>query len=509
MKPPLITLIKNNCSYNGNPSEDPQQHISTFLKTCNAVKTDGSDHDTYKILLFPFSLKGEAAQWFETFPQGSITSWDDLVTKFLAKFTSSRQIIQLKKEEHLFTQRDEEPLFKAWERYKKANDKVGFRAFYEGLTPETRKAVDYFSDGLLKATTNAQGITDFNNKGVHNQHPSEKPQNAIPEKEVASIEEVNAFKDQNKQMHHQPQQNMELSAAVNAKFPPWRPHSYLRMREPQHQEHGSFHQDNSMTTTNQHLPTTNTTQSQYSQHRHSQTHLNWRRSEYQNHRPREFHYNNPNFINHQKHHHSNNNHYMPPPHPPFLPSTCHNQPTSQDSQRITNLEILMERMMKHQEETTRNQEMLMRGIEEQIVQLAKYFAEMGEKKPDTFFKTIEDKPTNNKDATKKEGWKGIIEDNKKILDKGSTSQGKHNKEFFQEEAEDRTKEKQKILTGKFALGDRVMINIQPLKVSPQLSDHYTVTKILPQECIEVIKEETGRKFTVKTDKLRHCDFRPP
>ena len=147
MKPPLITLIKNNCSYDGNPSEDPQQHISTFLRTCNAVKTDGPDHDTYKILLFPFSLKGEAAQWFETFPQGSITSWDDLVTKFLAKFTSSREIIQLKEEEHLFTQGDEEPLFKAWERYKKATDKVGFRAFYEGLTPETRKAVDYFSDG--------------------------------------------------------------------------------------------------------------------------------------------------------------------------------------------------------------------------------------------------------------------------------------------------------------------------------------------------------------------------
>ncbi|KAL4381569.1 hypothetical protein AHAS_Ahas04G0146600 [Arachis hypogaea] len=504
MKPPLITLIKNNCSYDGSPSEDPQQHISTFLRTCNAVKTDGPDQDTYKILLFPFSLKGEAAQWFETFPQGSITSWDDLVTKFLAKFTSSKQIIQLKEEEHLFTQGDEEPLFKAWERYKRATDKVGFRAFYEGLTPETRKAVDYFSDGLLKVTTNAQGITDFNDKGDNNQHPSKKPHNASSEKEVENIEEVNAFKDQNKQMHHQPQQNIELSAAVNAKFPPWRPHSYLRMREPQHQEQGSFRQDNSMTTTDQHPPPTNTTQSQYPQHRHFQTHLNWRRSEYQNHRPREFHYNNPNFINHQKHHYSNNNHCMPPPHSPFLSSTCHNHPTLQDSQRITNLEILMERMMKHQEETTRNQEMLMRGLEKQIAQVAKHFVEIGEKKPNTFFQTSEDKPTNNEDATKKEGWKRIIGDN----EKGSTSQEKHNREFLQRETAEKTKDKQKISTGKFSLGDQVMINTQPLKVSPQLSGHYTVTKILPQECIEVIKEETGRKFIVKTDRLRHCDFQP-
>ncbi|KAL4393994.1 hypothetical protein AHAS_Ahas02G0107600 [Arachis hypogaea] len=236
---------------------------------------------------------------------------------------------------------------------------------------------------------------------------------------------------------------MELSAAVNAKFPPWRPHSYLRMRESQHQEQGSFHQGNPMTTNNQHHPPTNTTQSQYSQYRHSQTHLNWRRNEYQNHKPRDFNYNNPNFTNQQKHHYSNNNHYMPPSHPLFQPLTPQNQPISQDSQRITDLEILIERMMKHQEETTRNQEMLIKGIEEQIAQLAKYFAEMGEKKSNTFLKTIEDKPTDNKDATKKEGWKRIIEDNEKTLDKGSTSQEKHNKEFFQGEPEDRTKKSRK------------------------------------------------------------------
>ncbi|KAL4374244.1 hypothetical protein AHAS_Ahas05G0162400 [Arachis hypogaea] len=289
-------------------------------------------------------------------------------------------------------------------------------------------------------------------------------------------EGVNAFKDLNRQMHPQPQQNMETSAAVSTKFPPWRPHSYLRMRESQHQEQGSFHQGNLMITNNQYHTPTNTIQSQPSQHRHSQTHLNWRRSEYQNRRPREFHYNNPNFINHHKHHYSNNNHYMPPPHPLFPPLTSHNQPISQDSQRITNLEILIERMMKHQEETRRNQTMLIKRIEEQIAQLAKHFAEIGEKKPNTFLKPIEDKPTNNEDATKKEGWKRIIEDN----EKGSTSQEKHNREFLQRETEDRTKDKQKSPTGKFSLGDRVMINIQTMKVSPQLSDHYTVTKILPQ-----------------------------
>ncbi|KAL4394300.1 hypothetical protein AHAS_Ahas02G0138200 [Arachis hypogaea] len=56
-------------------------------------------------------------------------------------------------------------------------------------------------------------------------------------------------------------------------------------------------------------------------------------------------------------------------------------------------------MMKHQEEITKNQEMLIRRIEEQIAQLVKHFAEMGEKKANTLPRATEDKPTNNEDAT--------------------------------------------------------------------------------------------------------------
>ena len=124
MKPQLITLIENNCSYGGNPLEDSEQHLSIFLRICDVV-----NHDVYKLLLFPFSLKDEAAQWLETLPQGSITSWDGLVAKFLAKFSTSRQNIKMKEGTHPFMQGEEEPLLKAWERYKKANDKVAFQAF--------------------------------------------------------------------------------------------------------------------------------------------------------------------------------------------------------------------------------------------------------------------------------------------------------------------------------------------------------------------------------------------
>ena len=39
LKPQLITLVQNNCSYGGGPLEDPNQHLSTFLRICDTVKT--------------------------------------------------------------------------------------------------------------------------------------------------------------------------------------------------------------------------------------------------------------------------------------------------------------------------------------------------------------------------------------------------------------------------------------------------------------------------------------
>ncbi|XP_057747508.1 uncharacterized protein LOC130966707 [Arachis stenosperma] len=165
IKPQLITLIKKNYSYGGNPLEDPEQHISIFLRTCGAVNPDGVNHDTLK-----------------------------------------------------------------------------------------------------------------------------------------------------------------------AQFPPWKPHSYLRMRASQHQEQ------------------------------------------------RDFNYNNPNFPTLQKHHYTSNNQYIPPHYPPFQPPTPNNQPISQDSQRITNLNIIVERMMKHQEMISKNHEASFGRIERQIEQLAKNFTEVSEKK---------------------------------------------------------------------------------------------------------------------------------
>ncbi|XP_057747107.1 uncharacterized protein LOC130966335 [Arachis stenosperma] len=340
MKPQLVTLIKNNCSYGGSPLEDPKQHISTFLRTCGVVNLEGVNHDTWKLSLFPFSLRDEAAQWLETMPQGSITSWDELVTKFLTKFSSSQQNVKMKEGVQPFIQGEEESLFKPWEKYKKANDKEGFRAFYVGLTPETRRAVDYVLDNLFKATAAGQGTTELKNKRANNQHSPETPQNATSDEEIKNLEGMKAIMNQSKHLHQQTQQQLGSiarqidflhSTIVKAQFSPWKPHSYLGIKESHCQEQGDFN------------------------------------------------YNNPNCPNLQTIHHTNNNQYIPPHYTPFQPLTPHDQPISQDSQRITNLEILVERMMKHQEMISKNHEASFGRIERQMKQLAKSITEVSEK----------------------------------------------------------------------------------------------------------------------------------
>ncbi|GKA70884.1 zf-CCHC domain-containing protein [Tanacetum coccineum] len=55
-----IRLVQNGCSFHGHRSEDPNQHLKDFIKN--------------------------SSNWLERLPAGSITTWEDLTTHFLAQF---------------------------------------------------------------------------------------------------------------------------------------------------------------------------------------------------------------------------------------------------------------------------------------------------------------------------------------------------------------------------------------------------------------------------------------
>ncbi|XP_070017086.1 uncharacterized protein LOC142172439 [Nicotiana tabacum] len=106
--------------------------------------------DYVRLTLFPFSLLGEAKRWLKAEPANSITSWDDLARKFLARFFPSGKTAKIRSEIVAFKQKVGESLYLAWERFKgilrdyphhNQTNEVLVHTFIEGLHPQTKIVV--------------------------------------------------------------------------------------------------------------------------------------------------------------------------------------------------------------------------------------------------------------------------------------------------------------------------------------------------------------------------------
>nr|GFA34872.1 reverse transcriptase domain-containing protein [Tanacetum cinerariifolium] len=71
-----------------------------------------------KLMLFPFSLEGEARIWLEKEPPRSIFTWDDLFSKFINQFFPPSKTTNLRNEITNFQQRFDESFSEAWDRFK-------------------------------------------------------------------------------------------------------------------------------------------------------------------------------------------------------------------------------------------------------------------------------------------------------------------------------------------------------------------------------------------------------
>ncbi|GJU10451.1 zinc finger, CCHC-type containing protein [Tanacetum coccineum] len=81
-----IRLVQNGCSFHGLRSEDPNQHLKDFLKLVDSLDLDGENRERIRLRLFHFSQRGQASNWLKRLPTGSISTWEDLATRFLAQF---------------------------------------------------------------------------------------------------------------------------------------------------------------------------------------------------------------------------------------------------------------------------------------------------------------------------------------------------------------------------------------------------------------------------------------
>ncbi|GJX39413.1 zinc finger, CCHC-type containing protein [Tanacetum coccineum] len=119
-----IRLVQNGCSFHGLWSEDPNQHLKDFLKLVDSLDLDGDNRKRTRLCLFQFSLHDQASNWLERLPAGSITTWEDLTTRFLAQFFLAGRTAKLRNDILMFEQHHRESLSEAWTRQQQ-DDMIG------------------------------------------------------------------------------------------------------------------------------------------------------------------------------------------------------------------------------------------------------------------------------------------------------------------------------------------------------------------------------------------------
>nr|GEU35765.1 zinc finger, CCHC-type [Tanacetum cinerariifolium] len=105
-------------------SEDPNQHLKDFLKLVDSLDLNGENRERTRLRLFQFSLRDHASNWLERLPAGSISTWEDLTTRFLAQFFPLGRTAKLHNDILMFQQHQEESLSEAWTRFKDLLRKV-------------------------------------------------------------------------------------------------------------------------------------------------------------------------------------------------------------------------------------------------------------------------------------------------------------------------------------------------------------------------------------------------
>nr|GFA72991.1 hypothetical protein [Tanacetum cinerariifolium] len=79
LKQMLINLVQSN-QFTGR--QDPHNHLRFFNKVTSTFRHPEVPNTTIKLLLFPFSLDGEARIWLDKEPSRSILTWEDLLDTF-------------------------------------------------------------------------------------------------------------------------------------------------------------------------------------------------------------------------------------------------------------------------------------------------------------------------------------------------------------------------------------------------------------------------------------------
>ncbi|GJR66347.1 reverse transcriptase domain-containing protein [Tanacetum coccineum] len=170
LKQPLINLVQSN-KFTGR--QDPHNHLRFFNKVTSTFRHPEVPNTSIKLLLFPFSLDGEARDWLDKEPPRSILTWDDLVLKFINQFFPPSKTTYLRNEITTFYQKPNETFNEAWERFKgllRQCPHHGFSelhqldTFYNSLNTNDQDALDSAAGGNFLDKMPREGLAIIESK---------------------------------------------------------------------------------------------------------------------------------------------------------------------------------------------------------------------------------------------------------------------------------------------------------------------------------------------------------
>ncbi|GKC90920.1 zinc finger, CCHC-type containing protein [Tanacetum coccineum] len=128
-----IRLVQNGCSFYGLRCEDPNQHLKDFLKLVDSLDLNGDNR--------------------------SVSTWEDLTTRFLAQFFSPGRSAKLRNDILMFQQHQGKSLSEAWAHFNDLLQKVPhhginlwlqIQIFYDRINETLKETIDYAAEGRLR-----------------------------------------------------------------------------------------------------------------------------------------------------------------------------------------------------------------------------------------------------------------------------------------------------------------------------------------------------------------------
>ncbi|GKE14152.1 retrovirus-related pol polyprotein from transposon TNT 1-94 [Tanacetum coccineum] len=117
LKGQFLKELRSN-TFSGSDHEDANEHIKKVLEIVDLFHIPNITIDQVILRAFSMPLTGVASRWLRNKPSGSITTWEDLKSKFLRKYCPPARTAKKIEEINNFQQEPDENLYQAWERFK-------------------------------------------------------------------------------------------------------------------------------------------------------------------------------------------------------------------------------------------------------------------------------------------------------------------------------------------------------------------------------------------------------